>query len=74
MNTKLNSEKNELNSFNEAGPIESTQDISGWKIRLGPKTIEQYTKSCEWLGITIWDAALRFLEIAPDQVVVLDGL
>jgi len=73
MRIKLNSEKNELNPLNEAGPIESIQDISGWKVRLGPKIIEQYTKSGEWPGITIWDAALRFLEMAPDQVVVVDG-
>ena len=73
MHAKLNSGKDVVNSFNGDGRIESTQDISGWKIRLGPQTIEQYTKSGEWPGLTIWNAALQFLESAPNQVVVVDG-
>jgi acyl-CoA synthetase (AMP-forming)/AMP-acid ligase II len=73
MHIKLNFEKILLNSFNETGPIESTQDISGWKNCLGRKTTEQYTKYGECPSITIWDAALRFLETVPDQVVVVDG-
>ena len=73
MNAKLNAEVDGEESSKESVRCASIQDLSGWRIRLDRQTIDRYTRSGGWPGLTIWEAALRYLEMAPDRIVVFDG-
>lgn len=48
------------------------RDASGWDLRLDAQTMEQYTRSGEWPGLTVWQAALRWAERGSDQLIVTD--